>query len=65
MSEDECKKHFNQATCKMRSIGRPEAGKEYDATRSGSAMDVLCLYDPKAKIPTGDCYQIEVEEAKK
>jgi hypothetical protein len=65
MTEDECKKYFNQETCKIQSIGRPEVGKQYDATRSGSAMDLLCLLDPRGKTPAGDCYQIELEEAKK
>lgn len=65
MSQDECKKYFSGETCKMKTIGRPEIGKEYDATRIGRDMDILCLFDPKAKVATGDCYQIEAEEAKK
>jgi len=63
MSQDECKKYFNAETCKMETIGRPEVGKEYEATRSGT--NYLCLSDSKAKVPTGDCYQLEVEESKK
>jgi hypothetical protein len=65
MSDDECAKYFSKDTCKMQTIGRPEVGKEYDATRSGRSADLLCLFDPKAKVATGDCYQIEAEETKK
>lgn len=65
MSQDECKKYFNAETCKMETIGRPEVGKEYDATRIGSNKNMLCLFDPKRKVAASDCYRIESEEAKK
>jgi hypothetical protein len=65
MSQDECKKSFNEETCKMETIGRPEVGKEYGATRTGSDKNMLCLFDPRKKAGASDCYQIELEEAKK
>jgi hypothetical protein len=65
MSDDECKKYFSKDVCKTQTIGRPRVGKEYGATRSGANMDMLCLSDSEAKVATWDCYQIEVEEAKK
>jgi hypothetical protein len=65
MSEEECTKLFKLDSCKMQSLGRPEVGKEYDAIRLPSTKNILCLSEPKEKVAKSDCFQIEMEEAKK
>jgi len=65
MSEEECTKLFKLDSCKMQSLGRPEVGKEYDAIRLPSTKGILCLSETKQKVAKSDCYQIEMEEAKK
>jgi hypothetical protein len=68
MSQEECTRLFKLDSCKAESLGRPEVGKEYDTIRLPSTKNILCLSEPKEpkeKVAKSDCYQIEMEEAKK